>query len=246
MAHHFFLPEKIDPGEPVTLEGENAHHARNVLRLRTGDGISLADSTGQGYTAAIMAVQKGRVVVRVKALLASPEPRVKVTLYQGWPKGDKLDLIIGKGTELGVDRIEVLVTERSIPRPQQGAVGRRRERWQQKALAAARQSRRHLIPVVNGPLELKAALAGIKPGTPLLVPWEEERTRSLKSVLETVTGKQELAVLIGPEGGLSPAEIDLICGHGGIPVTLGPRILRTETAGLVCLTAIMYALGELG
>lgn len=246
MAHHFFLPEKIDPGGPVTLEGENAHHARNVLRVRKGDSITLADSTGQGYTAAVVAVQKERVVVRVKALLASPEPRVKVTLYQGWPKGDKLDFTIEKSTELGVDRIEVVVTERSIPRPHQGAIGRRRERWQQKALAAARQCRRHLVPVVSGPQELPAALNAIQPDTLLLVPWEGECTRSLKSVMETVMEKQKLAVLIGPEGGLSPAEIDLARSHGGIPITLGPRILRTETAGLVCLAAIMYALGELG
>lgn len=245
MAHHFFLPGKIDLGVPVTLEGENAHHARNVLRLRPGDRITLADSTGQGYMAAVVAVEKGRVVVSLKTPLASPEPRLQISLYQGWPKGDKMDFIIEKNTELGVAQIGVLVTERSIPRPDQGVIGRRQDRWQQKALAAARQSRRHLIPPVNGPLDLAAALAAIKPGTLLLVPWEQEHACNLRTVLETSAVKQGVAVLIGPEGGLSPAEINLISAHGGIPVTLGPRILRTETAGLVCIAAIMYAMGEM-
>ncbi|KYH31016.1 16S rRNA (uracil(1498)-N(3))-methyltransferase [Neomoorella mulderi] len=246
MAHHFFLPALIVPGEPAILEGENAHHALRVLRLRVGEAISLADNSGRGYLAEIIAIQKDRVVAAIKAPLESPEPRVKVTLYQGWPKGDKMDFIIEKCTELGVARIVVLVTERSIPRPDPQACTRRRERWQQKAHAAARQSRRHLIPAVDGPLELEAALAGLKPGTLLLVPWEEERSRDLRSILPAVPEEQELALLIGPEGGLSRAEIDLARKFGGLPITLGPRILRTETAGLVCLAAVMYALGELG
>ncbi|APC07707.1 16S rRNA (uracil(1498)-N(3))-methyltransferase [Neomoorella thermoacetica] len=246
MAHHFFLPIVVAPGETVLLEGENAHHAIRVLRLRQGESITLADSNGQGYRAEIVAITEGRVAAAIKDPLASPEPRVRVTLYQGWPKGDKMDLIIEKCTELGVDRIVVLATERSIPRPDQQTCARRRERWQQKAHAAARQSRRHRIPAVDGPLGLAEALVKLRPDTLLLVPWEEERTRDLKSILATVPADRELALLIGPEGGLSRAEVDLACRFGGLPLTLGPRILRTETAGLACLAAIMYAMGELG
>ncbi|WP_258360270.1 16S rRNA (uracil(1498)-N(3))-methyltransferase [Moorella sulfitireducens (nom. illeg.)] len=245
MAHHFFLPVPVFPGETAVLEGENAHHALRVLRLRVGETISLADSRGQGYQAEVVAIHKDRVVAAVKAPLESPEPRVKVTLYQAWPKGDKMDLIVEKCTELGVARIVVINTERSIPRPDREACARRQERWQQKARAAASQSRRHLIPAVEGPLELSEALAGLDQDTLLLVPWEEERSCNLKSVLEASPGVQELAVLIGPEGGLTRAEVDLARKFGGRSVTLGPRILRTETAGLVCLAAIMYALGEL-
>ncbi|MDN5345489.1 MAG: rRNA (uracil1498-N3)-methyltransferase [Clostridia bacterium] len=259
MAHHFFLPGAVNPAQPVVLEGEIAHHAIRVLRLRAGETITLADNRGQGYLAEIIAIQKGQVVAGIKAPLASPEPRVKVALYQGWPKGDKIDFIIEKGTELGVARVIILTTERSIPRPDPGAAERRRQRWQQKALAAARQSRRHVVPDVGGPLDLAVALAGLQPGTLLLVPWEEERSRSLKSIFAGAAGDpsadtlpgtgsliREIALLIGPEGGWSQAEIDLIRERGGLPVTLGPRILRTETAGLACLAAIMYALGELG
>ncbi len=246
MAHHFFLPHKINPNLPVVLEGENAHHARNVLRLRVGDTISLADGTGKGYEAGIIKVEKKRLVAEIKSLLANFEPRLQIGLYQGWPKGHKLDFIIEKNTELGVARIEVLITERSIPHPDQQTIKRRRQRWQQKALAAARQSHRLRVPPVNGPLELTTALPLLKPDTLLLVPWEQERKRTLKAVLEASKAKgQEMAVLIGPEGGLSPVEIDFVSGYGGVPVSLGPRILRTETAGIVCLTAIMYAFGEL-
>ncbi|NLW08206.1 MAG: 16S rRNA (uracil(1498)-N(3))-methyltransferase [Clostridia bacterium] len=244
MVHHFFLPEIINPDKEVNLTGRNAHHAANVLRLRVGDRVTVADSSGQGYLATIRSLARDRVAITIEATVASPEPRIEVSLYQGWPKGNKLDLIIEKSTELGIARIEVLLTERSIPRPAPNALERRRQRWQQKALAAAQQSRRHFIPPVNGPSELPAALAAIRPGTLLLVPWEEEHSIGLKAVLEKATASR-LAVLIGPEGGLSPAEIALIRERGGIPVTLGPRILRTETAGLACLAAIMYAFGEM-
>lgn len=265
MAHHFLVPAPINPAVPAILEGENAHHALHVLRLRPGEAITLADSNGQGYLAEIVALQQDRVVAAIKSTLASPEPRVKVTLYQGWPKGDKMDFIIEKCTELGVARIVVLATERSIPRPDREACGRRQQRWQQKAHAAARQSRRHRIPAVDGPMQITEALAGHKPGSLLLVPWEEERSRSLKAILDAATaeapatatppwpppgagatGVRELALLIGPEGGLTPGEVEQARQFGGLTVTLGPRILRTETAGLACLAAIMYALGEMG
>ncbi|MBE3573441.1 MAG: 16S rRNA (uracil(1498)-N(3))-methyltransferase [Moorella humiferrea] len=246
MAHHFFLSVPVNPGDTAVLEGENAHHALRVLRLGVGDTVTLADGRGRGFLGEIVDVQKDRAIVMIKNSLQSPEPRVKITLYQGFPKGDKMDFIIEKCTELGVTRIVVLTTERSIPRPDTKALMRRRERWQQKARAAAGQSRRHLIPPVDGPVELQTALANLKPGTLLLIPWEEEKCRTLRSALAGFQGTGEIAVLIGPEGGLSQTEVLLAQSFGGVPVTLGPRILRTETAGLVCLTAIMYALGELG
>jgi len=264
MAHHFFLPGRINPGEPAVLEGENAHHALRVLRLKEGETITLADSSGQGYLAEVAACRGDRVIAAIKSARADPEPGVKVTLYQGWPKGDKLDLIIEKCTELGVARIVVLATERSVPRPGQQACEQRRQRWQQKARAAACQSRRHRIPVVEGPLELTCALAAHPAGSLLLVPWEEEPARNLQVLFTRTltepspaiatpfpssaptTGVPELALLIGPEGGLSAAEIDLARRHGGLTITLGPRILRTETAALACLAAMMYALEELG
>ncbi|MGI9860785.1 16S rRNA (uracil(1498)-N(3))-methyltransferase [Moorella naiadis] len=246
MAHHFFLSTVAAPGEMVLLEGENAHHAVRVLRLRRGENITLADSGGRGYRARIASVNGDRVAVEVTEPLASTEPSLRVTLLQGWPKGDKLDLIIEKCTELGVARISVLTTERAVPRPDPAAAARRRERWQQKALAAARQSGRHRIPEVSGPLGLLEALAGLAPGSLLLVPWEEERSLGLRDVLARLPAVTEVTLLVGPEGGLSPAEIELIRNYGGRPVTLGPRILRTETAGLACLAAVMYALGDLG
>ncbi|MDK2820902.1 MAG: rRNA (uracil1498-N3)-methyltransferase [Clostridia bacterium] len=246
MAHHFFLSYKVEANKPVVLEEENAHHAINVLRLREGEKITVADSEGKGYVAEIKSITKKQLLAEVISTLPNPEPPIKVVLYQGWPKGDKMDLIVEKCTELGIDSVVVVSTERSIPRPNPKSINRRRERWQQKALAAARQSRRHHIPIVKGPMNLSTALAGINPNCLLIVPWEKESSQSLKTILHNQNKPLEIGILVGPEGGLTTEEVELARSYGGKVVTLGPRILRTETAGIACLSAIMYSWGDLG
>jgi len=243
MGHHFIVEASIDPASPVILTGSKAHHAFRVLRLRVGDKVSVADGQGSGYWAQIAHISPEKVVLEIRDRRPSPEPRHQVILIQGWPKGDKLDLIIEKGTELGVHSIFVVQTQRSIPRPPLEAQGRRKERWQRKALAAAQQSRRHWVPRIEGPLSLLQALDLLPPHTFLLVPWEEERQRDLRQAL-SLWEFQPVGLFIGPEGGFSQEEIEIIREKGGLTVTLGPRILRTETASLACLSVIMYVLGE--
>ncbi|MGI9950817.1 16S rRNA (uracil(1498)-N(3))-methyltransferase [Moorellaceae bacterium AZ2] len=246
MAHHFFIPPEQLQQKRIVLAGDTGHHASRVLRLNVGEEISLADGLGSSFKGRVIAVRRGEVVAELLEPIPSNEPFLSVTLLQGIPKGDKMELIIEKATELGIKRIIGLLTERVIMKLDKEAAARKKERWRKVALAAARQSRRASIPLVEGPWTLEEALERIPPETLLLVPWEEERERGLKEALSPVEPSRPIALLVGPEGGLSPAEVEWARQAGGIVVSLGPRILRAETAGLACLAVIMYEGGDLG
>ncbi|GFN22521.1 16S rRNA (uracil(1498)-N(3))-methyltransferase [Thermanaeromonas sp. C210] len=246
MAHHFFIPPEELRQKRIVLSGETGHHASRVLRLNIGEEISVADGRGTSFKARVVAVRPGEVVAELLEPLPSNDPPLSITLLQGLPKGDKMELIIEKATELGVSRIVGLLTERVIIKLDEEAAARKKDRWCKVARAAARQSRRASIPLVEGPCSLEEALNGMAPETLLLVPWEEERQRGLKEALSAVDFSRPLAILVGPEGGLTPAEVDRARRAGGIVVGLGPRILRTETAGLACLAVLMYEGGDLG
>lgn len=246
MAHHFFIPGQHFKGGKVLLTGETGHHAARVLRLKAGEEITLADERGACFRGRVTAVLEGEVEAELLEDLPSAEPPLTVTLLQGLPKGDKMDLIIEKCTELGVKRIIPLLTERVVVRLDEKTALHKRERWQRVARAAAQQSRRCHIPAVELPRTLKEALAGLPADTLLLTLWEGERSLGLKEVLARVSPSQPVALIVGPEGGLSWEEVKMACQAGGIPVNLGPRILRTETAGWACLTILMYELGDLG
>ncbi|HBT46513.1 MAG TPA: 16S rRNA (uracil(1498)-N(3))-methyltransferase [Peptococcaceae bacterium] len=246
MAHHFFIPPEDLQQKTIVLTGETGHHASRVLRLNLGEEISVADGRGSSFRARVLAVRPGEVVAELLEPLPSNDPPLSITLLQGLPKGDKMELIIEKATELGVSRIVGLLTERVIIKLDEGAAARKRERWCKVARAAARQSRRSSIPLVEGPCSLEEILEEMPPETLLLVPWEGEREKGLREVLAAVDFSRPVAVLIGPEGGLTPEEVDRARRAGGIVVGLGPRILRTETAGLACLAILMYEGGDLG
>ncbi|MGB9660889.1 MAG: 16S rRNA (uracil(1498)-N(3))-methyltransferase [Moorellaceae bacterium] len=246
VAHHFFIPDEQLNSPKVILRGETGHHASRVLRLRIGEEITLADGRGGLFKGRVTAVRKGEVEADVLEPLASSEPPLSVTLLQGIPKGDKMELIIEKCTELGVKRIVAVLTERVITHLEDKTAARKKERWQKIARAAAQQSRRSYVPLVEGPIELASALTRLPGQTLLLVLWEEERSLGLKEVLSRVKPPAHVALLVGPEGGLSRTEVELARQAGGRVIGLGPRILRTETAGLVCLAALMYEWGDLG
>mgnify|MGYP002403718807 CR=1 FL=1 len=168
-------------------------------------------------------------------------------MLQGIAKGDKMDFIIQKCTELGIRRIIPVVTKRTVVQLTQEKAKKRQERWQRIAEETAKQSQRGLIPEVKEVTPLEEALKDLG-DQPLLIPWEEEKVQTMKEVLQAnkENNNSSLALLIGPEGGLDPEEVALAKTYQGIPVTLGPRILRTETAGMAALTMILYELGDLG
>lgn len=244
----FFISSDQIKDNSVILKGEDRHHLLNVLRQGPGDEITVLNGKGEEYLVRITGVTsdqvKGEIVGRLER---QSEPRVKITLVQSLPKADKFEWILQKNTELGVSRFQPVFTERSNVKLDQAAQSRKLERWNKIIREAAEQSGRQIIPVLE-PIrrwsEMLAAYSGV--GL-VLIPWEGESGQSLKQVLERQPGIPEsVAVLIGPEGGFSLKEVEEAREMGAIPVTLGPRILRTETAGLVVAAALLYHFGDLG
>jgi 16S rRNA (uracil1498-N3)-methyltransferase len=223
----------------ATLSPEEARHASQVLRLTPGTSVELLDGMGGLYRAELVQVSKAGVVARIEAELPNAEPRTRVTLYQGVAKGEKMDWIVQKAVELGAFRIQPVCFARCVAQGQHKA-----ERWQRIALEAAKQCGRGRIPKVEEPLPLQAALESLARHEQCLVPWEEERSAALSGLLRP--DALDIGLIIGPEGGLDPAEMDMLSTCGAVSVTLGPRILRTETAAVAALTMVLAAMGDMG
>lgn len=247
LPRFFVSSQQIASGRVYLSEPDQAHVTR-VLRLGAGDRLMLLDGQGKAYLAVLAPSGQGEVSCLIERELAAPvRSTLRITLAQGIPKGDKMDLIIQKGTELGIDRLMALCSERVVVKLAGDKPAKRRERWQRIALEAAKQCRRPDIPEICGPLGWAEALAAVPPQAVSLMPWEEETAASLKDFLrQRPAPPPEVYVFIGPEGGFSRAEVERAKRHGVLPVTLGPRILRTETAGLAVLAMLQYHWGDLG
>lgn len=263
MNRFFVLKEDLQE-ERVVLRGDEFNHLYRSLRHREGDQIEICDGEEGVYLAVIENLQEDRAICSItRRLDYSGEPPVRVKLYQGLPKIDKLELVIQKGVELGVDAVVPFSATRSVVKLTPGKAERRRERWQRIAREAAKQSRRGRVPVISAPLSFAEALKKAKREADyLLVPYEGEEIIYLKQVLTRIESNLKLhgglkeklpyqdrpviAVFIGPEGGFAGEEIRALQSAGGQSVSLGPRILRTETAGIAVLTIIQFQLGDLG
>jgi 16S rRNA (uracil1498-N3)-methyltransferase len=243
----FFIPATQIRGDRVTLEGGDHHHLLNVLRKSTGDEIEILNGKGEGYIARIVEIYSGHTVAAiVKSTGKQTEPRIAIRLVQSLPKSDKFEWILQKNTELGVSDFLPVISERSLIKLDAVTQIKKRERWEKIIKEAAEQSGRGVIPSLQPVLEWRE-LPGAFPSGLVLLPWEGEQDRSLKDVLgATAAIPDELSVIIGPEGGFARTEVERLRDLGAVTVTLGPRILRTETAGLVAVAAILYHYGELG
>ncbi len=237
------LPAGAHPGREVSLGAGLAHRLGRVLRLKPGDRVVLAGG-GRDLEVELTAVSPRSVSAAVVAEVASPpEPAIELVLYQSLIRAQRFDLVLEKGTELGVSRFVPLVSERSQGRPERESG--RIERWRRIVLEAAEQCGRGRAPEVGKPSSLAEALAGA-PGLRLL-PWEGERAQGLRSVLRGLSEKPAaVSLFIGPEGGFSEGEVGLARKHGAATVSLGRRILRSETAGIVAAAVVMHEVGELG
>ena len=245
--HRFFADDRGIVGGIATLNAEDSRHALRVLRLEEGEEIELVCAPDR-YLAVIEDTQGECVAVRVKEKLRSTEARAKVTLYQGLPKADKMELIAQKTTELGVYAIAPVAMERCVVKLEGKDAGKKTERWQKIAREAVKQCARVNVPEVREPKKLTALLGELRELDLLIVPWEDAPDSSVRACVEALGEKEELriGILIGPEGGISEKEARWLSEEaGGKLVTLGPRILRTETAGLCALTMVMAYLGEL-
>ncbi len=242
--HRFFVPPEWIDGGRVALGGSLVHQIRHVLRLRPGDHVVVLDNSGWEWEVELTSVGpesvEGRVVHKG---LATGEPRTKITLYQGALKGRNFELVLQKGTELGVVEFVPVISDRCVIASLDD-VNKKRERWQRIILEAAEQSRRGRLPHLRPAMLFALACERAQRTEGLsLMPWEEASQHSLRRVL-TSRRPFSVNVFIGPEGGFSPQEVALAQGYGIVPITLGPRILRAETAGLAVVAAILYELGD--
>ena len=241
---HCFYIEPPEGGEAY-LSGEESRHAKKVLRLQPGDEICAMDGAGARYRAEILFTGEDGVRVKLLERLPSGEPPVHLTVYQGVPKADKLDFIAQKLTELGAARLVPVKMERCVVKLDGKDGAKRRERLQKIAREAAKQCRRGLPMDVSEPVDWKAALTVMAAHDALLIPWEDARGTRLKDVFKELPEARDIGIVIGPEGGMSPEEVDAMLQIGGRTVTLGPRILRTETAAVVAAALAMQLWGDL-
>lgn len=240
----FFLDGIID--DTMELIGTDAHHIARVLRMAVGDEVVIADKDGRTARARIDNITDEVVTLSYQEELAdASEPTVKVRLAQCLPKSDKMDFIVQKAVELGVSVIQPIASENCVVKYTADKAAKRVERWQKIAHEAAKQCKRAVVPAVADVIGLKNFWANIDADETVLFCYEAEDGHTLRQALsEHHTGKY--TVLIGPEGGFSPEEASLCRQMGAHPVTLGNRILRTETASLAALTMVLYEYGELG
>lgn len=245
MRRFAVAPDRVD-GDRVTFEPEEAHHLARVLRLRPGDDVLVVDGTGRTYTVRIDALgetARGTVV----AVSTAPSQRtVDLTVVQGIPKGDKMDAVIRACTELGVRRVLPALTERTVVRLDASRVAERTRRWRRVAKEAAKQCGRALIPEIEAPRPLGEWLVDPAPGVTSLCFWEGTDA-PLRPVLDSLRSRPSaVRFAVGPEGGLSRAEVEVARQSGWTIVGLGPRILRTETAAPAVTAILQFALGDLG
>ena len=223
------------------IAGADALHIAKALRMRPGEALTLCDGKGTDFDGVLETVTDRQVTVRISASRPSQaEPTLAVTLYQGLPKGDKMDWIIQKAVELGVTAVVPVAARRSVARLE-GEADKKQERWQRIAAEAAGQCGRGMLPSVERPLSWSQALSRLS-GEPALV-FYEGGGRPLRELVTPST--RRLSVFVGPEGGFDPEEIDAIRRQGGGVATLGPRILRCETAPLAALTLLMHLSGNM-
>ena len=241
--HSFYIgpPE----GGMAALLPEEAKHALKVLRLGPGDEVCAMDGAGGRWRGVIADAAGGNVTLRLAEALPANEAPVRLTVYEGLPKADKLDFIAQKLTELGAAALAPVRMERCVVKLDERDGAKRRERLEKIAREAAKQCGRGLPMAVEAPVGWKQALAAMARHDALLIPWEDARGTRLRDVFAELPGARDIGIVVGPEGGMSPAEVEAMRAVGGRTVTLGPRILRTETAAVVTAALAMQLWGDI-
>lgn len=243
----FFVPKENIDNDTVLIKGEDVKHIIKVLRLKAGDTININDCSGNEYLGEIAETAKEEVTAKIiKKIELNNESNVKVFLFQGVPKSSKMDLIVQKATELGAYKIIPVFTKRVVKKESSGL--KKIDRLRKIALEACKQSKRSLIPDVAEPVEFYDMIKMLSDMDLILVPYENENKVGIKEVKSELSNKkiEKVAIIIGPEGGFEDEEIKNLKDIGAYIVSLGPRILRTETAGFVAISLIMYEFGDMG
>lgn len=239
--HRFFVDGSDVCGDTARITGDDVAHINKVLRLKAGDSVVLCDGNRTDYYCTITELDKTCITLKVDSTCPNEaESCVSITLYQGLPKSDKMDFIIQKCVELGVDRIVPVESARCVAKIKDDE--KKRLRWQRIAEEAAKQCGRGIIPQIGSAVSFDEAVGACHDLK--IMPYECERQSNLSDALAGAQGEITIAIYIGPEGGFEQSEADMATDCGVKTVTLGKRILRCETAGIATVSAVMYALGE--
>ena len=242
--YRFFVEQTACMGDTIPITGEDLNHMKHVLRLKVGEQVTVSDGSEREYVCEIEKYIENAAQLRVIDILDSnAELPTQITLYQGYPKGDKLELIIQKAVELGAVRIVPVMTRRSVVKLDAKKVAKKVARWQQIAESAAKQSKRMLIPEIHEVMTYKEALAFAGHLDVKLIPYELAKgMKETREILNELRPGQSIGIFIGPEGGFEEEEVSKALEVGAHAITLGRRILRTETAGLAILSVLMFQL----
>jgi 16S rRNA (uracil1498-N3)-methyltransferase len=246
MMPRFYVPSpKIEKGK-LKIEGQSVKHIRNVLRLKKGDEMTVFDGSGNEYGGTIVEESSSFVIVAIQEILPSKtESPLEVTLAQSLLKGEKMDYLIQKATELGVKEIIPFFSSRSIPLLEGSKRSAKLRRWMKIAIEASKQCGRGVVPVIQPIQEYSGLLRSASQDSLRLILWEREGAR-LREVLTNFKEKTKVFFMVGPEGGFSQEEVENAKQAGFFPISLGERILRSETVSLSLLSVLQYEWGDMG
>ncbi len=243
--YQFFVEPGQIQGDRIIITGKDVNHIKNVLRMRCGEEISVSNGVdGKEYRCGIEELGEDEIICELRFIREEGmELPSKLYLFQGLPKADKMELIIQKAVELGVYEIIPVATKRSVVKLDEKKARSRILRWQGIAEAAAKQSKRGIIPQIQNVMSFKEAVKYSNCAKVKIIPYElSEGMEKTREIIESTKPGEDIAVFIGPEGGFDKEEIEEALRQGIIPITLGRRILRTETAGMTVLSILMYHL----
>ncbi len=242
----FFVTRSQVQGDEIVIRGNDVNHIKNVLRMHPGDEISISDGQGMDYFCRIKTMEREEIGLSIENSWKSyVELPVHLYLFQGLPKSDKMELIIQKAVELGVYEIVPVRTNRVIVKLDEKKEEKKRARWQQIAESGAKQSGRGIVPEVKPVMRFRDALAYASGLDGMIIPYEKaEGIKETRKIISGLKGKKSIGIFIGPEGGFDEKEVEEAIGAGASAVTLGRRILRTETAGLAMLSVLMFEFEE--
>ena len=245
--HRFYIPATLWNPEALKLDETESHHALNVLRLKQGDRAVVFNGRGAEATVEITATTKHSVELRRVHDSKTPQIACRITLAQAIPKGKNMDLIVQKATELGAAAIAPLLSERTVIQYEAGEGEKKQAKWQEVAVEAAKQCGQNWLPEIHAPQSPKAFFQANPRFDLMLIASLQPDSLHFKKVLEEYTAANNkkpanVLILVGPEGDFTPAEIGLAKSSGCRPITLGPIVLRTETAAIYCLSVLSYEL----
>lgn len=243
----FFITDAQITGNQIFLNADDSRHIAKVLRLKTGDEILCPNGRGQLYRVVLQSLDPVQTVGEiVAATQEDSEPQLQITLAQCLPKGERWDFILQKCTELGVSNFQPLYSERTVVQIKTDEQAKKRERWQKIVQEAAEQSQRGKCPVVLEPISYERFLQRFASYDAVLLAWEKEAANGLLPVLQSISQPQRIALIVGPEGGITSQEAASAIAAGAKSVSFGPRILRAETAAMAFCTMVLYHYHEMG